>query len=127
VIGYLTPDQGLIRILPRQVGLIEEKYVDIGQDVKKGDPLFSIKLDTTSASGIAVAGQLLDQLEVEKSELTKRRDLIPQQYILRRSRIRGQIDSAKSEANRLEDRIALQERTVANEQRVFEKLSTFAH
>jgi len=121
VIGYLTPDQGLIRIIPRQVGLIEEKYVEIGQNVKKGDPLFSIKLDTTSASGIAVAGRLLDQLEVEKSELTKRRDLIPKQYTLNRSRIRGQIDSAKSEANRLEDRIALQERTVANEQRVFEK------
>ncbi len=123
VIGYLTPDQGLIRIMPRQVGLIERGFVQIGDSVEKGDPLFSLIIDTTSASGVAVAGQLLEQLELEKQQLLERRDLIPRQYNLSKNRLRSQIAAAQSEASRLDERINLQQKTVANEQIVFEKFS----
>lgn len=123
VVGYLTPDQGLIRIMPRQVGLIEQTYVKIGETVTKGQPLFSVKIDTTSGSGVAVAGQLLEQLETEQAELLKRQELIPEQYALTQSRLNGQINAARREADRLTERIELQEKTVANETAVFNKVS----
>jgi len=123
VVGYLTPDQGLIRIMPRQAGLIETSFVEVGETVTKDQPLFSIKIDTTSGSGVAVAGQLLGQLEAEKAELINRRNLIPQQYVLTKSRLRAQTNAAIDEAERLGERISLQEKTVANEKIVFEKFS----
>ena len=44
ITGYLTPDQGLIRLLPVQAGVIESIHVNIGETVEKGDKLFSIKI-----------------------------------------------------------------------------------
>lgn len=123
VVGYLTPDQGLIRIIPRQAGLVEFAYIEIGDEVTRDDRLFSIKIDTTSSNGTPIAGQLLRQLLVEKNELIERRDLIPQQYTLTRSRLRAQINAAKSEAERLDERIALQVKTVENEEVVFKKFA----
>ncbi len=48
VIGYLTPDRGLIRLLPSHAGVIEQINIEIGRVVDKGDSLFSIKTDTLS-------------------------------------------------------------------------------
>jgi len=121
VTGYLTPDQGLIRLLPRQAGVIENIHVNIGETVEKGDKLFSIKIDTVSGNGFDTAGTLLTQLESEKSELTRRRDLIPKQFKLTKERLKGQISAAKAEAERLDTRILLQEKSVENEKVVFEK------
>jgi len=121
VTGYLTPDQGLIRLLPRQAGVIENIHVNIGETVNKGDRLFSIKIDTVSGNGFDTAGTLLTQLETEKAELTRRRNLIPQQYKLTRLRLKGQISAATAEAERINNRITLQEKSVENEQLVFEK------
>ena len=121
VVGFLTPDKGLIRVLPRQSGVIENIEIRIGDRVKKGDKLFSVKLDTISGTGFDTAGTLLTQLQAEKNELQRRRDLIPQQYSLTRNRLKGQIEAAKAESERLSARIVLQERSVQNERVVFEK------
>lgn len=121
VTGYLTPDQGLIRLLPRQAGVIKNINVNIGEAVEKGDKLFSIKIDTVSGSGFDTARTLLTQLEVEKAELTRRRDLMPQQYRLAGARLKGQISAAVAKADRLDSRINLQEKFVQNEQIVLER------
>lgn len=121
VTGYLTPDKGLIRLLPRQAGVVESIYADIGDTVEKGDKLFSIQIDTVAGNGFNTAGTLLTQLDAEKSELILRRDLIPKQYSLTRNRIRGQINAAKSEAQRLDARIEFQKRVTENEGVAFEK------
>lgn len=122
VTGYLTPDRGLIRLIPRQAGVVERIYADVGDTVEKGDQLFVIQMDTAAGNGFNTTETLLTQLEVEKSELMRRQDLIPEQYSLRRNRMKGQIDAAKSEAHRLDARIEFQLRTVENERSVFEKL-----
>ena len=71
VVGYLTPDQGLIRLVPRQIGVIDSSHVVIGDKVEKGDKLFSIKIDTISGNGIDMAGTLLTLLDVEKRNLSE--------------------------------------------------------
>lgn len=121
VVGFLTPDKGLIRVLPRQAGVIENVDIRIGDRVAKGETLFSVKLDTISGTGYDTAGTLLKQLQAEKDELQKRRNLIPKQYKLTQKRLKGQITAAEAEAQRLSARIALQEKTVENERLTFAK------
>ena len=48
VVGFLSSDKGLIEVRPVQTGVIEKVQAKIGQDVKRGDFLFSIKTETFS-------------------------------------------------------------------------------
>ena len=121
VIGYLTPDRGLIRLLPSHAGVIEQINIEIGRVVDKGDSLFSIKTDTLSGYGHETASTLLEQLQSEKLELERRRAQIPRQFDLTQKRLRSQVLAARSESDRFTSRIALQEKAVKNERIVFEK------
>ena len=121
VTGYLTPDKGVIRIVPTKSGLIENVDVEIGQKVKKGEKLFLIRTDNASSKEYQSTSVFLEQLRVEKMELNHRRDLIPEQYRLMRHRIMDQVSAARSESVRLTERIMLQENVVKNEFAVLEK------
>ena len=121
VSGYLTPDQGLIRLLPAQAGVIENITVSLGDSVKKDEALFLVKIDTVAGNGFGTASTLLTQLKMERDELLRRRDLIPQQYNLTKDRLKAQIRAAQAESERLNARIALQSRSVENERIVFKK------
>ena len=125
VFGYLTPDSGLIRVVPRQSGVIETISVDVGTSVKKGDVLFEFKLGTDSEAGLNTADEFLAQLETEYSELEKRLELVPNEYNLSRSRLSRQIGSAEKEAQRLSSQIDLQQQTMENQKTIlarFQKL-----
>lgn len=122
VFGYLTPDRGLIRLVPRHAGVIEKIHVDAGDTVKKGDQLLSIKIDTMAGDGLSTAETLLEQLAEEKEELLNRLELIPEEYSLSMGRMSEQIVSVRSEAKRLDARIEFQKRLIVNENLVFNKL-----
>ena len=62
VVGYLVPNAGLIRVVPQQVGIIEEIHVANGQKIKKGEQLFTVKIDTVFGNGKETAATLLIQL-----------------------------------------------------------------
>lgn len=115
VFGYLTPDSGLIRVVPRQSGVIETISVDIGSTVTKGDVLFEFKLGTDSEAGLNTVDELLGQLETEYKELESRLALVPEEYKLSKNRLNRQIGSAKREAERLTSQINLQQQTVDNQ------------
>ena len=121
VYGYLTPDSGLIRVVPRQSGIIEKIDVDIGSTVEKGDVLFRVKLGTSSEQGLNTADELLSQMEGEYTELEDRLELIPREYALTRSRLSSQVDSAEKEAERITSQIDIQRKTVENQSAILER------
>jgi len=121
VFGFLTPDKGLIRVSPRQAGLIEDVHIEIGEHVTQGEKLFTIKLDTVSGYGESTASSLLAQLKYEKTELELTRDVIPKEFNLLRSRLRGQINAALSDGLRLEERIIFQSKIVENEHDTYKR------
>ncbi|MGB3455913.1 MAG: HlyD family efflux transporter periplasmic adaptor subunit [Litorimonas sp.] len=123
VLGIVTPDKGLSRIVARQPGIIDRVHVEAGDTVTVGDPLFSIRVDQISSSGSPVAERLIEQLASERDELEARLDIIPRKYTLTRSRLRNNIAALLAEADRLDPRIEAQSKTVANERSVFDRLS----
>lgn len=121
VVGFLTPDEGLIRISSAQTGVIEEVHVKVNQDVKKDDYLFSINTDILSSSGQQTAGTILSKIVLEKAELEHKLTLLSEQYSLTRDRMKVQALAARAEGDRLKNRIELQQRVVDSEKLLSDK------
>jgi len=121
VFGYLTPDSGLIRIVPRQTGIVEEIYTDTGTVVTQNMPLFRIKLDTMSSDGVETAEELLEQNRKEYSDVEKALELIPKEYKLTKIRLEQQISSEQSQAGQIMLQIDLQKKVVKNQLEILEK------
>ncbi|MGE0672376.1 MAG: HlyD family secretion protein [Methylibium sp.] len=68
VAGVLVPDQGVIRLLPPEAATVLERHAQEGQTVRRGDALFVLSVDRSTASGDA-------QASVQRSLAVKERSL----------------------------------------------------
>ncbi len=68
VAGVLVPDQGVIRLLPPESATVLERRAQEGQTVRRGDALFVLSVDRSTASGDA-------QASVQRSLAVKERSL----------------------------------------------------
>ncbi len=82
IAGFLAPDLGLIRILPPQSAQLIDKQVREGQVVRKGDLMFVLSVDLTSAQG-ATQSMIQQEIAVRQHSLTdtlgQQRQLLRQQ------------------------------------------------
>lgn len=124
VLGYLAPDQGVIRITSRQTGVVDTVHVNTGKDVSLGETLFTIKLDSVSGDGERVAETLAAQIRNEAKQLRNRRQLVPEQYELTKARLLQQQQAFIEEAERLEAQIKLQERVKTIEKGVLDRFQS---
>lgn len=122
VLGFLTPKSGLVRIMPKGGGLVDEVNIKVGQHVNLGEKLFSIKVDTLNSQGLNTAEAQLKQLELEKLELEKIMIANSRHTKKSKARLARQIQFSVDESTRLAQRIELQGRRVDNEQALLEKL-----
>ncbi len=60
--GILKSPGGITKVMPRQAGVIEKLYVDEGQRVVKGQPLYQVRTDQTGVSG-SVSKQVGESLQ----------------------------------------------------------------
>ena len=67
VSGYLLPDKGLVKIYATQSGLVTEVHVDEGNQVNKGDLLFTISTQKTNNQSLDVDALILDKLKENKA------------------------------------------------------------
>jgi membrane fusion protein len=87
VAGYLTPTVGTAKIFVPQQGFVKELYVEDGQQIEEGEPLFSVSTDQVAANGEDVNKTIFDVLALQ-------RDLINRQ-------IAGEEHRADTERERL--------------------------
>lgn len=120
--GILTPSAGLVEVVPTKAGNFEEIYVSIGDQVEEGAPLYRLRNDIGLSDGEQLSQALLSQMEVEKSNLNAQLAQIPEDYSLRKTRLRKQLNEKLAEAERYVDRINTQRRTVALEENLFQKM-----
>ncbi len=64
--GFLVPTQGLIKVYPREIGIITERKVLEGERVNKGDPLFIVALERP-------AGETMESQSTAITRLRERR------------------------------------------------------
>ena len=119
--GVLVPTTGLVRIVPLQSGMVRERHVNEGQEVKKGDVLFVLSSERESTSDTS-AEVIVSKL------LTKRRDSFDsellQSNVMLNQRIdtlNGRVKDLKLELSRTSDQIVLQQRRVDLAEKSYER------
>ncbi len=66
VLGYLLPDKGLVKVYAVQRGLVSNIHVVEGDQVNKGDLLFTISTQKTNAQSTDVDALILNKLKEDK-------------------------------------------------------------
>jgi len=69
VSGFLTPAAGTLKVFPDREGVVTNLYVKEGQEVKAGDPLFTVGTPQIAADGEDVNAAKLASLKQQKEAL----------------------------------------------------------
>jgi membrane fusion protein len=106
--GWLVPEQGLVRVLAPQTGVVTQLYVHEGAAVRKGEPLLMLSAELHSTARGATQTAIVHQLNARHSSLTEERHqqerLLAQQMRVLSDRLR----MLQAEQAQFEREIALQ-------------------
>ncbi|MEW7278565.1 HlyD family efflux transporter periplasmic adaptor subunit [Aquimarina sp. 2201CG1-2-11] len=72
VTGYLIPDKGVIRVHAPISGTINQRYIDEGQYIKKGENLLEVTTERGTKDSLSIQQQLLYRLLDQKANLEER-------------------------------------------------------
>ena len=69
VSGFLTPAAGTLKVFPNAEGVVSALYVQEGQQINKGDPLFAVTTSQIAADGEDASAAKLAALKQQKDAL----------------------------------------------------------
>ena len=102
VVGFLVPDQGMVRVYAPFNGIIESKEIIDGQNVKKGDALFKVSTQKNSFDNLSVNQQLVEQLRDRQNQMEQRITDEVAVFDSENNRIKLSLKSLKEELRQLE-------------------------
>jgi len=120
VSGYLVPDRGLLRVLPPAGATIVSREVTEGQVVHRGDVLFVLSLDSSTAQGDTQASiqQSLGAREQSLQQTSRQRTLLLKEQLQDLAqRVAGkqrELEAAAEDAKVREQRLTLAKQTLAD-------------
>lgn len=121
--GVLTPTAGVIRLFPTQTGIVIEKRVMEGQNVKTGDTLFVLSSERSSASSgdaqRTISGLLQSRRDSFGAEL-KQSGVQAQQRL---NALQRRVLDMQAESQKLDDQIALQQQRVSLSEQTLKRYS----
>lgn len=112
VVGWVMPDEGLIRLAHAQPGQVEAVQVNEGEEITLGQPLITLSFDTTLAEGGQATEQLLVELAVEVEELGRQIELVADQSELRWDQINTSLRTIRREQAHLKEQAKAQDERV---------------
>lgn len=110
VVGYVHPSGGLAVVRADQGGRLIQVFVNEGDTVESGQPLFESRIDVGTTDGF-IAERRLENTDVRLSELREQETAIERRYSLDQDRLRSQIENMTREIAALSNRRALQEKS----------------
>ena len=116
VSGYLVPDRGVLRISAAQTATVLQREVTEGQQVKQGDVLFVLALDSANqaeagiAQNLALRQQSLQATSEQQRQLVRTQQLALQQ---RRAGLQRELGQMQAESALHEERLALAREALA--------------
>jgi len=102
VVGFLVPDQGMVRVYAPFNGIIESKEIIDGQNVKKGDVLFKVSTKKNSFDSLSANQQLIQQLRERQNQMEQRISDETAVFDSENNRIMLSLKSSKEELKQLE-------------------------
>jgi membrane fusion protein len=100
--GQLIPSAGLLKVYPTQPGIVTQKLVTEGQEVKQGDTLFVLSSERHSSSQGDVQAAISNQVELRQRSLRDERDKTHLVQNEERTALQGKIAGLQTELGKLE-------------------------
>ena len=123
VSGYLLPDKGVVKIYAIQPGLVTDVHVREGDEVNKGDLLFTISTQRTNQHSTDVDAQILRKLKENKkliqAKSEEQESLNHHEYV----QYRDQVAGLKRELQQLVGLIEIHEKKYEVSQEQLERLN----
>ncbi len=110
--GQLMPDTGLIRVYTVDGGTINKKFIQEGQTVKMGDPLYQLQMTRFSNSG-NYNESLAQQIQVKKQTLATEKDQLKNLHQNSYEQTISEIQSLKLELEKVDGLIQEQKQRLA--------------
>ncbi len=114
VSGQLAPLSGLIRVLPPQPGVVLEKHVTEGQQVKQGDVLYVLNSDRVGLSSRELQADISVQIANRKnsmlSEISRNKNAESQELALLKQRqlfLQNEVQAIQAQTEQQKQRAAL--------------------
>jgi len=108
VIGFLTPDRGIVRVHAPRAGVVGTLHVGEGQDVRQGSPLITLLGDRTTGAGVAVDDEMLRSIEVQLGEIEAQKNLQTRRFETEARRLAAELTGLEAEAGAIDAQLASQ-------------------
>ncbi len=70
--GYIEPSKAIAKVFAQSEGFYSQTWVEPGQHVVKGEPLFAVTPSTITSGGSKIEAKLLDELKTQRQLLDNR-------------------------------------------------------
>jgi membrane fusion protein len=114
VVGYLSPDRGIVRVHPPRSGIVGRLFVREGELVAAGAPLVILLGDRTTGDGVDVDALLLASLDAQLAEIESRRSLEFRRRETELQQFTAEIGSLEAERAAIGRRLSIQADLVRN-------------
>ena len=103
--GQLVPDTGLLKVYPNQAGIVIERHVVEGQEVKQGDVLFALSSDRRSTTQGDVQETISNQVHLRQQSLQDEREKTRRLQTEERAALETKIAGLQMELSKLDGEI----------------------
>lgn len=112
VSGIILPHDGLTRVAAPQSGWITDLRVEEGEQVRRGDVLYTLSIDVTTALG-ATQGAVSDILAHKRTELTQMLERDTRMRALDKQATKARLSDLQRELPQIDEQLRLLEATVS--------------
>jgi membrane fusion protein len=110
-IGYIVPNEGLIKVAPQQAGIVAALRVREGQMVVKGEVLAVLNTERSTSNGDAQA-EITKQLSARRALLTQDQDKLATLFAQQARALSDRAANVRSELIQVDRNIELQQQRV---------------
>lgn len=126
--GWLVSEPGVVRLTHGTSATVERVIRNVGDTLRRGDPILYLSSNTNLTNGDGAAPQILEQLHNEVAETAVRESIAQQKFDMDRSGLMLQIEAIDAELDVLESqereqtaRVALSVDKLASLQAAYER------
>jgi len=124
--GFLSPDNGIVKVHAPRNGVVGRLHVGEAQIVKKGAPLVTLLGERITGDGIAVDSSMLRVVKEQIDEIQHRRNFEIQNRDAQRKRLKAELAGLEAEQVAIAGQIQVQREMVTHLELNFDRIRSIA-
>lgn len=111
--GIVMPDKGLVKIYPQQAGVVVNKAVREGQQIKKGDLLYTVSTDVRSMADGETQAARVNQMRNYKKSLQEESEKLQRIQLQEKQNAKEKLTTLRMQLARVNSQIATQQTRIS--------------